>query len=429
MRVLNFKDANFSADVSLICQRSVVDRELDRQVDEILGCVRQRGDEALIDYAKQFDHVELSVSDFLVKRSEIEEAEAALSERSKQAIQRAYENVLTFSRKRVPQTWNFSPRQGVILGERYIPFSRIGAYIPGGQAPLASTVIHTITIAKAAGVPEIIVTTPVGASKKVDPAILYAASIGGATEIYRLGGVYAIGALAYGTDSIQPVEKIVGPGNAFVAAAKRKVYGHVALDLVAGPSEILIIADHDANPAFIAADMLAQGEHGSGHEIAVLLTDSDEVLRRVHQELHRQCNDLRRQHSIQSVLKNGTYLMRVRDLGQAIEFTNKFAPEHLEVLTQDPYNIVEKITTAGAIFIGAWTPEPVGDYVAGPSHVLPTTGAGRSFSGLTIDSFFRRISTVQYDERALAEESSIIEQFSRMENLDAHGRSVKIRFE
>ena len=429
MITIDAKSTTFLNDVKTIRQSSKMNADQIRHVDAILDSVRNRGDKAVIDYAKKFDGVELTTDEFRVTPDEIDQASEILSRNAKSAIDRAYENISIFSRQRIPENWSFSPRDGVCLGEKFVPFSRIGAYIPGGTAPLASTVIHTLGIAKVAGVHDVVLTTPVGPSKKVHPAIIYAATVSGATEIYRLGGVYAIGALAFGTESIKKVEKIVGPGNAYVAAAKQRVYGQVALDLVAGPSEVLIIADGDANPVFIAADMLAQAEHGSGAEIAILVTDSDEIITGVQQGLVDQCRMLGRRKEIQQVIDNGTFFIKVRGIEEAIAVANELACEHIEILTEKPAAVAEKITSAGAIFLGAWTPEAVGDYIAGPSHVLPTSGTAHCFSGLTVNDFFRRISVVEYGKQALARESEPIREFSRMEELDAHGQAVQIRFD
>jgi histidinol dehydrogenase len=284
-------------------------------------------------------------------------------------------------------------------------------------------------MAKAAGVAEIAIASPPGQDLTINPAIIYAAVAAGATEIYRLGGVYAIAALAYGTATVRPVEKIVGPGNSYVTAAKQQVYGTVALDLVAGPSEVMIIADDSAPARFIAADMLAQAEHGSGHEKAVLLCDSEALIADVTDELSRQSQLLSRRDIIETVLEDGVYMILVQDESQAVEIANAYAPEHLEIMTADPVATADGITAAGAIFLGPWTPEPVGDFVAGPSHVLPTGGTARYFSGLTIDQFYRRTSVVQYNREALAAEAEAVAEFARVEELDAHGRSVSIRFE
>ena len=300
--------------------------------------------------------------------------------------------------------------------------------MPGGAAPLVSTVIHTIAMARVAGVAEIAVTSPATDAGTINPAIVYAAITAGATEIYRLGGVYAIAALAYGTETVRPVEKIVGPGNAYVTAAKKQVYGTVALDLVAGPSEVMIIADQSASPAFIAADMLAQAEHGSGLEKAVLLTDFEPLIEKVVEELGSQSEQLGRREAVQAVLDNGIYLVRLESIEQAVDVANRYAPEHLEIMTETPRDTAAGIVAAGAIFLGPWTPEPVGDFVAGPSHVLPTGGTARFFSGLTVDQFYRRTSIVEYDRDALAAEADAVAEFSRVEELDAHGRSVAIRF-
>ena len=379
-------------------------------------------------FARRFDQVELSPAEFRVSEGELEGAAGGVARRTRAAIDLALANITAFARKRLPQDWTFSPRPGVVLGERFVPLSRIAAYIPGGAAPLVSTVLHTLGLARAAGVPELVLATPPGPDKQVNPAILYAAQTVGVTEVYRLGGAYAIGALAYGTATVPKVEKIVGPGNAYVTAAKRQVYGHVALDLVAGPSEVLIIADDSARAEFVAADMLAQAEHGSGAEQAVLVTTSDRLLEETAKELERQAAAGERQDCIRMVLGRGVFLIRAADLEQAAAIANDYAPEHLEIMTADPQAVAAGISCAGAVFLGEWTPEPVGDYVAGPSHVLPTGGAARCFSGLTIEQFFRRISQVQYDREALAREADALAEFAKVEELDAHGRAVSIRF-
>jgi histidinol dehydrogenase len=284
-------------------------------------------------------------------------------------------------------------------------------------------------MAEVAGVEEIVLVTPPDRQGQVNPAILYAARIAGVTEVYRLGGVYAIGALAFGTDTVRKVEKIVGPGNAYVTSAKRQVYGYVALDLVAGPSEILVIADETADPAHIAADMLSQAEHGSGHEQAVLMTDTPGLTEAVRAQLIEQSRSLSRAECVQKVLDNGVFLIEVDDLDQAAELASRYAPEHLEIMVRGPGRLAKKITAAGAVFLGRYTPEPVGDFVAGPSHVLPTGGAARFFSGLTIDQFYRRMSVVNYQKRAFLDEIPLIEAFAEAEGLDAHGRSAAIRNE
>ena len=395
----------------------------------ILDDVKARGDAALVDYARKFDKVELKAGAFAVSAKDWDACVNLVSPELKKAIHLAHTNILDFSRRRLPQAWNAEPRPGVKLGEKFAPLDRIACYVPGGTAPLVSTVLHTATLAQAAGVKEIVVTTPARADGTINPAILFAARVAGATEVLKLGGVYAIGALAYGTQSVRKAQKIVGPGNAYVTAAKRFVYGHCSLDLVAGPSEVMVIADKDANPAFIAADLLSQAEHGSGREQAVCVSDSAAMLDDVAQELLKQKALLGRIECVDKVLESGVFLILVKDMNAAAVVAEAYAPEHLEIETHDADAVAAKITTAGAIFLGPWTPEPVGDFVAGPSHVLPTGGAGKHFSGLTVDQFFRRTSLVRYSKEALAREVGAIKAFADAEGLDAHGRSGTIRFE
>ncbi len=427
MQVIRRRDDSWEARLAGLFERSAFDAATDSAVAAILDDVRQRGDAALVDCARRYDHAELTPETFRVPAAEVAAAARMVHRDTRRAIQAAVRNLLAFARQSRPRHWGFKPRPGVTAGERFVPLSRVGCYVPGGTAPLISTVVHTATLARAAGVPEIVMVTPPGPDGAINPALLYAASIAGVTEVYRLGGVYAIGALAYGTASVRKVEKIVGPGNAYVTAAKRHVYGHVALDLVAGPSEILIIADDSADPAFIAADMLSQAEHGSGREQAVLVTTAAPLLDAVAAELQAQSRLLARSECVQRVMDRGVFLIEAADLTEAVALANRYAPEHLEIMTRRPEAQARRITRAGAVFVGAWTPEPIGDFVAGPSHVLPTGGAARSFSGLTVSQFYRRLSVVRYDRRALQREMPHVARFAAEEGLDAHGRSVSIR--
>ncbi len=429
MRKLSYINPEFNRMIDELCDRTAINDELDLQVREILCDVHENGDAAVAKYANRFDDVNLTPDEFSVSEDEITTAGDRISAATRDAVDFAFNNIIAFSKQSCPESWDCSPRDGVLIGERFVPLRRVGAYIPGGTTPLISTVLHTVTLAYAAGVEEIAVTTPVGSDKVVHPAILYAASLAGVREVYRLGGVYAIAAMAYGTESVSKVDKIVGPGNAYVAAAKRLVYGQVSLDLVAGPSEVMIIADDTAKPAYIAADMLAQAEHGSGHELAVLVTTSSELVDRVVAELESQSNALAKKEVVKAVLERGVTLVHTVDLNQAIEVANKFAPEHLEIITADCESIGAEITTAGALFLGPWTPEPVGDFVAGPSHVLPTSGTARFFSGLTVSQFYRRMSVIQYTQDALRRERSAIEEFASIESLEAHRRSIHVRFD
>jgi histidinol dehydrogenase len=427
MEIIRYNDADFAARVAGLGQRTGFDPGLQQAVARILARVRRHGDTALVEYARRFDGVDLSSAEFAVSAVEIEAAGKALSPALRRAIRVAARQVREYARQQRPESWTHSPRRGVRTGERFVPLSRVGAYVPGGTAPLVSTALHTLTLARVAGVPEIVMVTPPGRDGAVHPALLYAARVAGATEVYRLGGVYAIAALAFGTPTVRKVEKIVGPGNAYVTEAKRQVHGYVGLDMVAGPSEIMIIADGTAAPAFVAADMLSQAEHGSGREQALLATTSAGLIPAVIEELKRQSATLSRAETVRRVLANGVFLIQVRSLAQAAELASLYAPEHLEIITRRPEQVARQVTAAGAIFLGPWTPEPVGDFVAGPSHVLPTGGSARFFGGLTLEQFFRRTSVVRYSRAALLKELTHVEELARAEGLDAHGRSAALR--
>lgn len=429
MDIIRLSAPDYRQRLAPLLHRSAFDPVIDDAVAAILTAVRANGDAAVADFAEKFDGVRLSPGDFRVSAADLAEAEAGVDNATRETIAQVRAQVAAFARQRLPERWQFSPRSGVILGEQFAPLDRVGCYVPGGTAPLISTVIHTVTLAATAGVKNIVVVTPPGPQGKVNPAILYACQVAGATEIYRLGGVYAVAALAYGTMTIPKVEKIVGPGNAYVTAAKRQLYGEVALDLVAGPSEIMIVADGAADPRFIAADMLSQAEHGSGREQAVLVTTAPELLEKVRAELLRQSAALSRAACVKTVLDKGVFLIEAANLEDAADLASQYAPEHLELMVAEPTQLAPRITAAGAIFLGPWTPEPVGDFVAGPSHVLPTGGAAKFFSGLTIEHFFRRMSLVSYKRDALARELPMITCFANREGLDAHGNAAAIRFE
>ncbi|MFA6928884.1 MAG: histidinol dehydrogenase [Lentisphaeria bacterium] len=428
MLIIRRSDDAFQAKLKALLSRSAFSGEIDQAVGEILSRVRREGDAALSACALQFDHVQLTPERFRVSEEEIRSAAEKIDLETREAVDCAVAQIKDFSQQRLPRNWSYSPRLGVTLGEQFSPLERVGCYVPGGTAPLISTVVHTVTMAATAGVREIVVVTPPGKAGSINPALLYACLQAGATEVYRLGGVYGIAALAFGTETVRKVEKIVGPGNAYVTAAKRQVYGEVALDLVAGPSEIMIIADAQANPAFIAADMLSQAEHGSGREQAVLLSTDAALLPSVQAELLAQSKLLSRSECVEKVLQNGVFLIEVKDRCEAVELANLYAPEHLELIVENPLELARCIKAAGAIFLGPWTPEPVGDFVAGPSHVLPTGGSARFFTGLTVEMFFRRSSLVQYDKQALERELPVVSCFAACEGLDAHGNSAAIRF-
>ncbi len=423
---LVYGSENFDAGMRALYERPAFPVEAEVAAAEIIAGVRERGDAALVEYAKKFDRAELTAEQFILPLDEAKKIASALPAADKKAIRQALAQVQTFAKLTKPRNWMMGIRSGVKAGEKFTPMERVGVYIPGGTAPLVSTVIHTAGIAKAAGVKEIVAITPPG---NTHPAVMYAMLQAGVTEICRLGGVYGVAALALGTQTLRKVEKICGPGNAYVTAAKKLLYGEVGIDLVAGPSEILIIADETANPVFVAADLLSQAEHGSGLEQAVLVTTCAELIPAVEAELIRQRNTLKRQATIDRVLADGVFLIQVPDREIAAEVAGNYAPEHLEIHTAEPEALARSIKAAGAIFIGQWTPEPIGDFCAGPSHVLPTAGSAKKFNGLETASFFRRTSMVKYSEAALKREAEVAARFGAMEMLDAHGRAGVLRFD
>ena len=427
MQFLYRDDKDFQARLGQMLSREPFSPEIEAAAATIIDEVRRRGDEALCDFAEKFDHARLTPSQFRLGDEEVDEACKSVSPEDREAIDMAVAHIQEFYSHTLPKDWSYSPRPGVVLGEQFHPLDIVGCYIPGGTAPLVSTVCHTVAIARTAGVKDIVVCTPPGGAKGIHPALLYACRAAGATAIYRLGGVYAIAAMAIGTATIPKVEKICGPGNAYVAAAKRRLYGEVALDLVAGPSEVLVIADDTANPVYLAADILSQAEHGSGREQAVLVSTDRRILDEAAREIVRQAALLKRQECVQKVLENGLFLVEAAGLEDAARIASLYAPEHLELQVADPKALAPKITAAGAIFMGEYTPEPVGDYIAGPSHVLPTGGTARFFNGLTGDAFFRRTSLLSYDREALLREQPALARLTAAEGLDAHGRSAAIR--
>ncbi len=396
---------------------------------EVLGAIRRQGEAAVLKYAHLHDGIRLRADQLPVTDSERSDAARSTSPAFRKAAREAHRRIRRFAKAGLKRNWTMKTDTDGRLGERFVPFDAIGAYIPGGAAPLASTALMTVTLAKVAGVPRIVTCTPPSADGTIDPHLLFALNTAGADEIYRIGGIQAIGMMTYGTRRIVPVQKIVGPGGTYVTAAKKAVYGDVALDLVAGPSEIAVIADTSAPPAFVAADLLSQAEHGTGHEKALLVTPSINLARSVAAELTRQAASLSRRRAIESVMRNGMLLAVVPSVSAAIELANRFAPEHLELMVRQPNCWLPRITCAGAVFIGPWTPEAAGDFVAGPSHVLPTGGAAASFSGLTVDDFRRRISTIEFSRAHLQKALPVIRAFGAVEGLDGHARSAEIRFE
>ncbi len=430
MKIIRHKDKDFAARLrELTAPSSLFDARIEKRAQEIIDAVRARGDAALVEFAQRFDSVQLAPRQFAITPAELRAAKAKANASLRQAIALSHRNLMAFSKKSLRKGWMMRNAQGARVGEKYDAFQRVGLYIPGGTAPLVSTTLMTIVLAKAAGCQEIVVCTPCGKTGQVNPALLHAAHVAGATEIYRIGGAQAIAAMALGTDTIRRTQKIFGPGNAYVVAAKRLLFGQVAIDLLPGPSEVLILADRTANPAFIAADLLAQAEHGSGHERAWLVTPQAGLIEKVEAELERQLAALPRQDFIREALNNNGWMIETESMDAAIELANALAPEHCEIMTRQPEAVAKKIHTSGAICLGHFTPNVLGDYVAGPSHVLPTGGAGASFAGLTVDQFQRRTSIIQYDAKSLAKSLPAVRKFAEVEGLGAHGRSAAIRLE
>ena len=413
----------------LAAASSLFDATIEERTRWILKEVQERGDAALLELTRRFDRAELQIEQLAVSAAEKFNASLTADDELRAAVQAAHRNIERFSKKSLRRRWTAYNTQGARVGEKFDPFQRVGIYVPGGTAPLVSTALMTVTLAKVAGCPEIVVCTPPDQNGQINSALLFALNTAGATEIYRAGGSQAIAAMAFGTESIRTVKKIFGPGNAYVVAAKRLLVGRVAIDLLPGPSEVLVLADETADPKFAAADLLAQAEHGSGHERVWLVTTSAKVLKAVEKEVARQLPKLSRAEFIQKALANNGWLIQVATLEDAIALTNELAPEHCEVMTRQPAKVAEKILTAGAIFLGAMSPTVLGDYVAGPSHTLPTGGAGASFAGLTVDQFQRRTSVVEYGRASLKNSLKFVQKFAEVEGLDAHGRSAAIRLE
>ena len=428
MKILRYTDADFEARLrEAAAASSLFDPGIEQRTREILTAVRERGTAAVLELTERFDGAKLTAEQLTVTRAELLGASLKAGPALRAAVTEAAQNIADFAKRSLRRNWSARNSHGAVVGEKFDPFQRVGVYIPGGTAPLVSTALMTVTLARVAGCPEIAVCTPCGKDGGVNPALLFAARTAGATEIHKIGGAQAIAALACGTSTVAPVQKIFGPGNAYVVTAKRLLFGHVAVDLLPGPSEVLVLADDSANPKFIVADLLAQAEHGSGHERVWLVTTSAKILRAVEKEIPRQLATLARREFIAKALENNGWLIQVKTLADGLALVNRLAPEHCEVMVRSPHRAAEKILTAGAIFLGNWSPTVLGDYVAGPSHTLPTGGAGRSFAGLTVDQFQRRTSVVEYERGSLKKALSAVKKFAELEGLDAHGKSAEIR--
>ncbi len=397
-------------------------------VEKIVNDVRDRGDEALFGYTKQFDKADINAGNVLVTKEEIEYAYTQVDEKLIEVIRKAKENIRTYHEKQRQYSWFDSDPKGIMLGQKVTALESVGVYVPGGKAVYPSSVLMNIMPAKVAGVKNIIMTTPCNSEGEVYATTLVAANEAGATAIYKAGGAQAIAALAYGTESIPKVDKIVGPGNIFVALAKRAVYGHVSIDSIAGPSEILVIADETANPRYVAADLLSQAEHDEMAS-AILITTSKELAEKVSAQVDELIEVLSRKEIIRKSIDTYGYILLADNMADAVETANAIASEHLEIVTANPFDVMTRIKNAGAIFIGEYSSEPLGDYFAGPNHVLPTNGTAKFFSPLSVDDFIKKSSIIYYSREALEEVHEDIESFAKSEQLTAHANSIAVRFE
>ena len=401
--------------------------EYESAVADILDNVRKNGDKAVFEYTEKFDGFKLTSENIRVSDEEIAEAYAEVGEELLGIIRKSKENVRAYHARQLQNSWFTTTDEGTLLGQKVTPLESVGVYVPGGKAAYPSSVIMNIMPAKVAGVSKIVMTTPCGRDGKVNAAVLAAAKEAGADEIYKIGGAQAIGALAYGTDSVPKVDKIVGPGNIYVALAKKAVYGYVNIDSIAGPSEILVIADETANPEYVAADLLSQAEHDELAS-AVLITTSQDLAEKVSAEVERFTNELSRKEIIEKSLDAFGYILVADNMDDAIKTANEIAPEHLEIITKDAFEVMTKIKNAGAIFIGEYSCEPLGDYFAGPNHVLPTNGTAKFFSPLSVDDFIKKSSVIYYSKEALHKVHKDVIKFAESERLTAHANSMAVRF-
>ena len=402
--------------------------QYESRVLEILEHVKNEKDQAVFDYTKQFDGADITADTITVTKEEIAQAYDLVDESLVQIIRKAKENIRIYHEKQKQYSWFDSKPDGTMLGQKVTALQRVGVYVPGGKAVYPSSVLMNVIPAKVAGVEEIVMVTPPGKDGKINPNTLVAANEAGVDVIYKVGGAQAIAALAYGTDSIPKVDKIVGPGNIYVALAKKAVYGHVSIDSIAGPSEILVIADETANPRYVAADLLSQAEHDELAS-AILVTTSETLAKEVSKQVEVFVEELSRTEIMKKSLENYGYILVADTMEEVIDIANEIASEHLEIMTANPYDVMMRVRNAGAIFIGEYSSEPLGDYFAGPNHVLPTNGTAKFFSPLGVDDFIKKSSIIAYSKEALEAIHSDIEQFAEAEKLTAHANSIKVRFE
>ena len=429
MRIVKLDQASIETLLAELLKRSPDSYgQYEASVAEIIQNIRTRKDEALFAYTEQFDHVRLDADSIRVTEEEIEEAYEKVDPDLLEVIRKALVNIRAYHEKQKRQSWFTTDERGIMLGQKIIPLRKVGVYVPGGKAVYPSSVLMNVIPAKIAGVDEIIMTTPPGRDGKLNPSTLVAAREAGVDVIYKVGGAQAVAALAYGTQSVPKVDKIVGPGNIFVALAKKAVYGQVGIDSVAGPSEILVLADETANPRYVAADLLSQAEHDEMAS-AILITTSEELAAKVQEEIDGFLQVLSRREIIEKSLENFGYILLADSMEEAIDAANAIASEHMEIVTANPFEVMTKIRNAGAIFLGENSSEPLGDYFAGPNHVLPTNGTAKFFSPLGVDDFFKKSSVIYYSREALEEIHEDIIQFANCEQLTAHANSIAVRFE
>ncbi len=429
MKTVNINEDNKKDILKNLLKRSTNSYpEYEARVSEIIENVKANGDKAVFDYTLKFDKFYLSEENIKVTKEEIEKAYSEISDEYIAVMKKAKENIVAYHSKQVRNSWIDTKEDGSILGQKITPIESAGTYVPGGKAAYPSSVLMNILPAKVAGVKKVVMVTPPNAEGKINSGTLVAADIAGVDEIYKVGGAQAIAALAYGTKSIPKVDKITGPGNIFVALAKKAVYGNVGIDSIAGPSEIVVLADETANPKYVAADLLSQAEHDQLAS-AILVTTSEELAKRVSFEADEFIKTLSRADIIKASLENFGYILIAKDTNEAIETVNEIASEHLEILTRDPFATMTKIKNAGAIFLGEYSSEPLGDYFAGPNHILPTNGTSRFFSPLSVDDFIKKSSIICYSREGLEKVHKDIELFAKNEGLTAHANSIKVRFE
>lgn len=422
MKILDYKSATFAEDLKKACESVALSPEIVSAVDSVIAAVRSRGDAAVRELTKKFDGAD--IADTAVSEAEMKAAAKLVSASDKKAMREAIASVKAYHLHTKPKNWRAKNPHGATIGENFYPINRVGIYIPGGSAPLVSTVVMTVTLAKIAGCPEICVCTPPARDGSVNPHILCALGLLDVKEIRKIGGAQAIAAMGVGTQTIKPVDKLFGPGNAFVIEAKRRLFGEVGCDLLPGPSEVLVVADASANPRYIAADLLSQAEHGSGKEKIFLVCTSKKVVEAVRRQIEKLAPELSRAEKLKKIIADGCYVVVVPNLDAAAEVANYVAPEHMELQIASPEKLVGKITTAGAVLAGEYTPTVLGDFTAGPSHTLPTGRTGRFSGGLQLVDFMRRSSFVKYDKKSIAKARDVVVAFGKMESLDAHYGSL-----